>query len=262
MLRVSGKVDGVRLPKEIYYVSRVMQSPRPDLHIIGHWSYPVGTTKTVYVAAARCDAVELFVNGRSQGVQRTPFVFTDPDDANPRSRNRGSTGCIYAFPRIAFAPGVLSAIAMQAGRIVAQEKIETAGPPASLRLTVHTGPDGLRADGADVALIDVEAVDAAGRRCPTDEGRVDFAIRGPAVWRGGFNSGRLASTNNRYVDTECGINRVAIRATTTPGLITLTAARPGLRPAEIAIVAGPVDLDHGLQKIWPQASAGPIVAAP
>jgi beta-galactosidase len=43
VLRVSGKVDGVRLPKELFFVSRVMQSEKPDLHIIGHWTYPANT---------------------------------------------------------------------------------------------------------------------------------------------------------------------------------------------------------------------------
>ena len=38
--RVSGKVDAVRLPKEIYFVERVMQNEKPDIHIIGHWTYP------------------------------------------------------------------------------------------------------------------------------------------------------------------------------------------------------------------------------
>ena len=68
VLRVSGKVDGVRLPKELFFVSRVMQSEKPDLHIIGHWTYPMNTTKTVYVAATLCDQVELFLNGKSLGV--------------------------------------------------------------------------------------------------------------------------------------------------------------------------------------------------
>jgi hypothetical protein len=31
VLRVSGKVDGVRLPKELFHVSRVMQNPQPDM---------------------------------------------------------------------------------------------------------------------------------------------------------------------------------------------------------------------------------------
>jgi beta-galactosidase len=64
-----------------------------------------------------------------------------------------------------------------------------------------------------VALVDFEVVDAQGRRCPTDEARVDFDITGPAIWRGGFNSAKLNTTNNRFLDTECGINRVAIRST-------------------------------------------------
>jgi beta-galactosidase len=38
--RVSGKVDAVRLPKEIYFAHRVMQNEQPDIHILGHWTYP------------------------------------------------------------------------------------------------------------------------------------------------------------------------------------------------------------------------------
>ena len=55
--RVSGKVDSVRLPKQAYYVYRVMQNPAPDIHIIGHWTYPTNTVKTIYVAANHCDSV-------------------------------------------------------------------------------------------------------------------------------------------------------------------------------------------------------------
>ena len=73
-----GKVDAVRLPKPAYYVYRVMQSEQPDLHIIGHWSYPSNTVKTVYVAANHCQAVELFVNGKSLGFgeQSSRFLYT------------------------------------------------------------------------------------------------------------------------------------------------------------------------------------------
>jgi len=42
---VSGKVDGVRLPKSLFYVSRVMQNDKADIHIIGHWNYPDTTSK-------------------------------------------------------------------------------------------------------------------------------------------------------------------------------------------------------------------------
>jgi beta-galactosidase len=62
---------------------------------------------------------------------------------------------------------------------------------------------------------------------------------GPAVWRGGYNSGIVNSVNNLYLDTECGINRVAIRSTTRPGAITLTATRAGLEAASVRIESRP-----------------------
>ncbi|OIQ94988.1 beta-galactosidase BoGH2A precursor [mine drainage metagenome] len=230
VLRVSGKVDGVRLPKEAFYVYRVMQNPNPDLHIIGHWTYPAGTVKTVYVAANHCDAVTLAVNGRSLGTVTTPV-----------------DGYIYAFPKVAFEPGTLTAIATRRGVAVAREQLVTAGPPAALRLTLHTAPGGLKADGSDVALIDFEVVDARGRRCPTDESRVNFAVSGPVIWRGGLNAGLVDSTNNLYLNTECGINRVAIRSTLQPGVITVTATRKGLPPATLTLRSVPVTIDHGLE---------------
>jgi beta-galactosidase len=240
VLRVSGKVDAMRLPKEAYYVYRVMQNPQPDLHLIGHWTYPAQTTKTMYVAANHCDAVELSVNGRSLG------KVTRPED-----------GFIYAFPNVAFEPGSIKAVGTQDGRIVAQEQLETAGAPHALRLTVHTGPAGLQADGSDVALIDFEVVDAQGRRCPTDEARVDFAVTGPMIWRGGLNSALVNSTNNLYLNTECGINRVAIRSTLTPGAITVTATRDGLTPATVTLQSLPVAIRYGLESIPPRDLPAP-----
>jgi beta-galactosidase len=104
----------------------------------------------------------------------------------------------------------------------------------------------LQADGSDVVLVDFEVVDADGNRCPTDEARVDFQVTGPANWRGGFCSDKLDTTNNKFLDTECGINRVAIRSTLTPGTITLTATRDGLTPATVQIESKPVAITDGL----------------
>ena len=221
--RVSGKVDAVRLPKQAFYVYRVMQSDTPDIHIIGHWNYPSNTVKTVYVAANHCDTVELFVNGKFIGKSNTP-----------------TNGYIYAFPEVKFSPGKILAVAKSKDKTVAQTEIETAGEPKKLKLTPIMSPEGFHADGADVALFDVEVVDAQGRRCPTDEGRVDFQLEGPAIWRGGYNSGRTNSINHLWLYTECGINRVAVRSTFQPGTVTLTARRNGLEPATASIVAQPV----------------------
>jgi len=257
VLRVSGKVDGVRLPKSLFYVSRVMQSEKPDIHIIGHWNYPDTTIKTIYVAATYCDKVELFLNGKSLGVADKPFDFVDTYGGGGRVPGSEllagfSTGYVYAFPDVAFVPGSLKAVATKDGKIVAQQELQTAGKPNAIRLTLHTGPEGLQADGSDVALIDFEVVDSKGRRCPVDEERVDFAVTGPVIWRGGFNAAKLNTTNNLYLDTECGINRVAIRSTLNPGIITVTASRNGLKSATVKIESKPVEITGGLMPAMPQ----------
>jgi len=249
--RVSGKLDAVRLPKQLYFAHRVMQNPQPDLHILGHWSYPLlqpmisgqpaqKTVKTVYVIA-NSEEVELFLNGRSLGVNSTP-----------------ANGYVFAFPRVTFVAGALSAEGRNAGTIVATHKLVTAGPPVALKLTQITGPQGLQADGQDVAVIDFEVVDAAGEQCPTDYGRVDFAISGPGVWRGGYNSGIVDSTNNLYLNTECGINRVFIRSTLSPGTITVTANRRGLNPDTVRIASKSVIVTDGISPLTPQFFEGPL----
>jgi beta-galactosidase len=243
--RVSGKVDAMRLPKELYFAHRVIQSEQPDLHILGHWTYPTTqpdgtkTVKTVYVIA-NTESVELSVNGKSAGVNSKP-----------------DTGWVFAFPNIEFAPGSIKAIGKNADKIVAQQVLNTAGPAAAIKLTPILGPRGLQADGEDIALIDFEVVDAKGQRCPTDDARVDFTCAGPGIWRGGYNSGKLDSTNNLYLNTECGINRVAVRSTLAAGTITVTAKRDGLNSAQIQIVSKPVVVTDGIATFWPQQLQGP-----
>ena len=239
----------MRLPKEVYFAECVMQNERPDIHIIGHWTYPANVTKTMNVIANHVDSVEFFVNGASRG------KVTQPEN-----------GYLYAFLNIAFTPGTVRAVGYKGGVAVAQHELKMAGAPAAIKLTLHTAPGGLRADGEDVALIDVEVVDANDERCPTDDARVDFnwsstgrtvSATGPALWRGGYNSGKTNSTNNLYLFTECGINRVAMRSTPMPGTIKLTATREGLQPATITFDSKAVSMLDGLTREMPLTLSPP-----
>lgn len=246
--RASGEVDAVRLPKEAYYVCRAMFRADPQVHIIGHWTYLEGTKKTVYVAA-NGEEVELFVNGRALG-KRTP-----------------SDRYLFAFPDVKWEPGEIKAVCLAGGRIVASQVKRTAGPPVALRLTPILGSGGLRADGSDVAFIDVEAVDARGERCPTFQKQVSFETDGPAQWIGGYESGRTNSIHQPRLNLECGINRVAIRATRTPGAIIVRASCEGLPPGSVQLRSGEVAVANGTSPAPPPIAAvalpvkGPDAAA-
>jgi beta-galactosidase len=207
----------------------------PQVHIIGHWNYPAGTVKTIYVSS-NCKDVELFVNGKSLG------------------HGKNSEHYLFTFENVAFEPGEIKAIAYNDGVSAATYSIHTAGEPVALRLTPVLGPDGLLADGSDTALIDVEAVDANGERCPTVQQRVDFDCDGPAIWRGGYDSGKTNSINNKFLDIEAGINRVAVRSTLKAGKITITAKSSGLKSASVTIESSRFAKENGFATAMPALS--------
>ena len=236
----SGEVDGARLPKEAYYACQAMFRAGPQVHIIGHWNYPAGTKKTVYVVS-NCERVELLVNGETLG------------------QAAASDRYLFTFTNVVWAAGEIKAVARAGDKPVASQVKRTAGAPVALRLTPITGPGGLQADGADVALIDVEAVDARGERCPTVQQRVDFETDGSAMWLGGYNSGRTNSIRLAYLGLECGINRVAVRAGRNTGTVTIRARSPGLKPASVVIRSEPVQVANGFSSELPTM---PSVALP
>jgi hypothetical protein len=126
--------------------------------------------------------------------------------------------------------------------------METASEPAALKLTALAGPGGLKADGADVALMQVEVVDSEGRRCPTALNTVAFSLSGPAEWRGGIAQGPDNFILAKSLPVECGVNRVLVRSSTEAGKIVLSAESPDLEPASTEIISqsvgqvGPVGL--------------------
>ena len=171
----------------------------PRVHIIGHWTYPAGTTKAVYVVS-NAEEVELLVNGRSVGrVQPTDrYLFT--------------------FPDVAWQPGEIKAVAhvgrqgrgdagrahCRSGRGAEADRDHRARRTAGRR--IRCGADRCRSGGC-------------ARRALSDHRRRVSTSRstGPASGAAVTTAGRLDSINNTYLDLEAGVARVAVRATRVPG---------------------------------------------
>lgn len=189
--------------------------------------------KDIYVVS-NTEAVELRVNGRSlgKGEQSRRFLFT--------------------FKDVAWDPGVIEAVGLDAqGNEVCVARHKTAGPPAALRLR-KIGPERpLRADGADLLLLEVEVVDAEGRRCPTALNKVDFSLNGPAEWRGGIAQGPGNYIQAQSLPVECGVNRVLIRSTPKSGIITVRAQSDGLESDSLTIESQPVKVTDGWSRGFP-----------
>jgi len=244
--RVSGKVDAMRLPKDAYFADQVMwdgwvNPEHPRATILGHWNYSAEVKKPVYVVSS-ADKVELFLNGKSLGFgqQDARFLFT--------------------FDDIQWQPGTLRAVGYDAdGKPICEDSKTTSGDPLAIRLTTHTGPGGLKADGSDVALVDVEVVDAQGKRCPTAQNPISFDLRGPAEWRGGIAVGPDNYILAKTLPVECGVNRVAVRSLPQAGQITLTATADGLETATLELTSQPVTVMEGISTELPDAGLAPYL---
>lgn len=238
--RISGVVDPMRIPKDGFYAHKVMwdawvDPENVDARIVGHWNYPAGTVKPVFVVSSG-DAVELKVNGKSHGMGRQDYRF------------------LYTFDSIPFEPGVVEAVVYDKNmKPVVTKSIKTAGEPKDLKLTLMQGPDGTYADGADLVLVQFEVVDAEGNRCTLANDTVTFTVSGPMEWRGGVAQGKDNFAGEKSLPVEAGVNRVMLRSLPEAGHVTVTAEAPGFSPVSVSFDTRAVEVKDGLSKHLPWA---------
>jgi hypothetical protein len=219
--RRSGETDPTRIPKDAFFAHQTMWNGWVDIethgtYLCGHWNYPAATVKPVYVCSTG-ERVELFVNGAARGFGERSHHF------------------LFTFKEVQYEAGTIEAVSYDAeGNELSRHKKETTGEPATITLKAMTAPDGFKADGADLALVEVEVTDKAGRRCPLANNLISFTLEGAAEWRGGIAQGEEGNyILSQTLPVECGVNRVLIRSIPRAGKIKLTATSSSLTPATI-----------------------------
>ncbi len=235
--RRSGVTDALRIPKDGFYAHQVMWDgwvdvENPRIYIVGHWNYDKGTVKPVYVVS-NTESVKLFLNGKEITGLKRDYEF------------------LFTAENVTFEPGKIEAVGYNGGKEVARYAIQTAGKPAAIKLSKIENPSGWKADGADVALVQIEVVDEQGRRCPLANDMIHYDLEGPAEWRGGMAQGPDNYILAKDFPVECGVNRAIIRSTTTPGKVTLKASAEGLKGAEISLETVPFETIGGLSTYIP-----------
>ena len=254
--RTSGVTDAMRIPKDAFYAHQVMWSgwvddEVPRTYIVGHWNYQPGTVKPVYVVST-ADEVELRLNGKSLGKGKQQYRY------------------LFTFDNVRYEAGTLEAVASDGSRY----QLETAGEPYQLKLSTIENPEGTKADGADMVLVQVEVLDKQGRRCPLDDRLVHFELWGEGKWIGGIgvrnNKEMQRPDNNRpeglldaaatknvsdnYVGAydlplTCGVSRVLVRSTVNAGTINLSAYAGGVRPAYATVQTEKADIEKDLPQL-------------
>ena len=270
--RTSGDVDAMRIAKDSWFVHQAIwdgwvDTEQEHTYIVGHWTYEKGVVKPVYVAST-ADEVELSLNGKSlgKGERSNTFLFT--------------------FKDVKWEPGKLEAIGKTNGRETSRYAIETVGKPVALKMHWVEAPEQFRADGSDIRIAEIEAVDKNGRRHPLAHDMVTFEVKGNAEYLGGVSGvvseeekalnaaakpateGEITAEGGHSKDTngvlskelmlEAGVIRVMVRSTTQAGDITLTAKTKAYKPASLTATTVAVPVKDGF---YVDASGKAIEAA-
>jgi beta-galactosidase len=154
-----GILDTCGFPKDAFYYYKSWWTTNPVLHLAPHWNWAGRESQEILVEAfSNCKQVELFLNGASLGRQTM----------KPNSKLSW---------RLKYAPGTLSARGFDdAGKVIAETRVETTGDATQIQLA----PDRktINADGEDVAVFTVAALDAEGRVVPVAHNKIRFRVEG------------------------------------------------------------------------------------
>jgi beta-galactosidase len=211
-----GQMDSCGFPKDNYWYYRAWWGSEPVLHLFPHWNWPGREGQEVPVwVHANCEAVELFVNGRSLG--RKTVV-----------RNR------HLEWQVPYAPGRIEAHGFRDGRRILKIARETSGAPARISLS----SDRRQLAPGEVAVVRAAILDAGGQEVPTASNPVTFSLAGDAKLLG-VGNGDPRSLEPDHANTRSAFNGLCmaiVQAGDRGGPIRLTGSADGLAPAMLPLI--------------------------
>jgi beta-galactosidase len=217
--------DLAGLPKDRYYLYRSRwNTDKPTLHILPHWNWAgrEGQTTPVFVYTSY-DSAELFLNGKSLGVQKK-------NSTTPQNRYR------LMWMNVKYEPGTLKVVAFDKKGKPAEEKtLVTAGKP--YKLVLEADRTVINADGKDISFVTVWVADKDGNPCPTASHQLKFKVKGNGVYRAACN-GDATSLEQFHLPTMKLFNGklvVLVQSTTSPGAIELTVSGSNLPSGNISL---------------------------
>ena len=189
-----GIIDLAGLPKDSYYMYQSEWTSKDVLHLFPHWNWLPGQVIDMWCYYNHADEVELFVNGKSQGVRRkTVYGAKNEGKAFEKSTE------YHVMWRVNFEPGEVKVVARKNGKQVGEQIIRTAGAPH--HLVLKKTYQGYQAFGASepTTFVEVNVVDKEGNLCPNAENQIFFSVIGE---KAGEEAGEEASAG---LDEKAGL---------------------------------------------------------
>ena len=206
-----GIIDLAGLPKDSYYMYQSEWTKKPVLHLFPHWNWLPGQQIDMWCYYNQADEVELFINGKSQGIRKkkvhgegnegADHAVSAKAGANADAFDRSTE--YHVMWRVTFEPGEVKVVARKQGREISSQTIKTAGPPhhlvlkktyqntlasavqtpsgvpGDLQSAVKKGstslPGDLQSPSIPTTFVEVNVVDKDGNLCPNAENEIYFS---------------------------------------------------------------------------------------
>ena len=213
-----GIIDLAGFKKDVYYMYQSEWTAKTVLHLFPHWNWLPGQDIDMWCYYNNADEVELYINGKSQGIRR-----------------KADSHQYHVAWRVKFTPGEIKAVSRKNGKTVATQVIRTAAQPDRIKLT----PDRtvMTANGKSLTFVTVEVVDKEGNLCPHADNQVFFQLEGNATIAGVDNGSQWSL--ERYKDNKrralYGKCMVVIQAGKQPSKVKLTAKAYDLKDGSTEI---------------------------
>ena len=196
-----GIIDLAGLPKDSYYMYQSEWTKKPVLHLFPHWNWLPGQQIDMWCYYNQADEVELFINGKSQGIRKKKVhgegnegkahAVSAKAGAHAGAANAGAfdrSTEYHVMWRVTFEPGEVKVVARKQGREISSQTIKTAGPPHHLVLkktyqntlasavqTPSGVPGDLQSPSSPTTFVEVNVVDKDGNLCPNAENEIYFS---------------------------------------------------------------------------------------
>ncbi|MCK3683710.1 glycoside hydrolase family 2 TIM barrel-domain containing protein [Maribellus sp. YY47] len=220
-----GICDLAGLPKDRYYLYRSRWNTKePTLHVLPHWNWEGREGETIPVFAyTSYNSAELFVNGKSMGVQHK-----NKDSLLKRNR--------LMWRDVKYEPGTIKVVALDdSGKPALEKEIHTAGAPHHLVLEADRKE--IAADGMDLSYVTVSIVDKDGNLCPNAGNPLHFKVSGAGKYKVACN-GDATSLEMFHLPTMKAFNGklvVTVQSLEEAGAITLEVTGENLETGTVEL---------------------------
>jgi beta-galactosidase len=206
-----GIVDLAGFPKDVYYMYQSEWTDKPVLHLFPHWNWQAADTVDVWSYFNNANEVELFLNGKSQGI---------------RKKLRDN---LHVAWKVKYEPGTLKAISRKNGKIVLEKTIKTAGKPFAIKLTVDRRI--IHPNKNELCFVKAEVLDEKGNLVPDADNEISFSVNGKAKIVGTDNGYQadLISFKSSTRKAYNGLCLAVVQSETSSGVLEIKAESAGLK---------------------------------